>query len=206
MGNGRTRVYCAGPLFNEKEREEMQQIAGRLEACGFDTFLPQRDGLELTTCVDELVRQGFTPDRANRLMGQAIFALDVHQVLHVCDLLVANLNGRVPDEGTVSEAAMAWSRGVPVIGYKADSRSVFASQDNPLVAGLFGFRLCQSIDEIEQAVRTATDALDRRVAPADDFVGPGSEIWSALQRSRAVADVIDVIVKHESDMIGEPAG
>ena len=125
MQGHRGRVYCAGPLFNPKEREEMAALAGTLEEAGYETFLPQRDGLELTKCVAALVAKGLPPSSANRAMSEAIFALDVYQVLHGCDIVVANLNGRVPDEGTVSEAAIAWSRGKPVVGYKADTRSAF---------------------------------------------------------------------------------
>ncbi|OTP76147.1 Nucleoside 2-deoxyribosyltransferase [Caballeronia sordidicola] len=40
------RVYCAGPLFNARERAEMDSIASVLEQAGFSTFLPHRDGLE----------------------------------------------------------------------------------------------------------------------------------------------------------------
>lgn len=35
MNKHQARVYCSGPLFNEKEREEMQQIADALEKAGF---------------------------------------------------------------------------------------------------------------------------------------------------------------------------
>ena len=34
-------VYCAGPLFIEKQREEMNELAIALEGEGFGTFLPQ---------------------------------------------------------------------------------------------------------------------------------------------------------------------
>ena len=35
------RIYCAGPLFNEPEKEEMTGIAAQLESAGHETFLPQ---------------------------------------------------------------------------------------------------------------------------------------------------------------------
>ena len=41
-----SRVYCAGPLFNESERTEMAAIAQVLEKAGHTTFLPHRDGFE----------------------------------------------------------------------------------------------------------------------------------------------------------------
>lgn len=40
------KIYCAGPLFNDKEKEEMTEIAVALEESGFGVFLPHRDGFE----------------------------------------------------------------------------------------------------------------------------------------------------------------
>ena len=204
----RPRVYCAGPLFNEKEREEMQLIAEGLETAGYTTFLPQRDGLELTKCVAELVRAGFKADEAARLTSEAIFALDVYQVLHSCEALVANLNGRVPDEGTVSEASMAWSRGGTVVGYKADARTTFGGQDNPLVAGLFGFRLCETIEEIpgvvESSLRRSKQPADRKqireleISAHERF---GNQIWSALQEGPGMEGVIGVLLTHNPSAV-----
>ncbi len=101
------RVYCAGPLFNRKEREEMAELAECLEASGYETFLPQRDGIELVPCVAALVEAGMTKAKASEALSKAIFALDVYQVLVECEATVVNLNGTVPDEGAVSEAAIA---------------------------------------------------------------------------------------------------
>jgi hypothetical protein len=42
---------------------------------------------------------------------QAIFALDVYQVLVSCEGTVVNLNGRVPDEGPSSKARWRGQRG-----------------------------------------------------------------------------------------------
>lgn len=179
----------------------MKELATALENLGHSTFLPQRDGLELTHCVEKLVELNFSMDRANRLMSEAIFALDIYQVLEGCDIVLANLNGRVPDEGTVAEVAMAWSRGKTVIGYKSDSRTVFCGQDNPLVAGLFDFCLYRTIDEAAQAT---TDALSRTVPK--EFLREnreqeilsrcqlGSQIWKAISDGNGVESVIEVIV------------
>ncbi|MBN1344272.1 MAG: nucleoside 2-deoxyribosyltransferase [Phycisphaerae bacterium] len=202
MGRESTRVYCAGPLFNDKEREEMALIAAELEGAGYETFLPQRDGLELSRCVEDLVRKGLSPEEANSLMCRAIFALDVYQVLRGCDALVANLNGRVPDEGTVSEAAMAWSRGKAVVGYKADNRSTFGGQDNPLVTGLFDFRLCSRISEITPEVARALDTFQPpspqqvREEEISQHVQLGERMWTVLKDGRSVEKVLGVITEH----------
>ncbi|MBM9519121.1 hypothetical protein JWG39_04725 [Desulforhopalus vacuolatus] len=49
------KIYCAGPLFNNKEREEMQEIADGLEANDFDVFLPHRDGFEFANLSDQCI-------------------------------------------------------------------------------------------------------------------------------------------------------
>lgn len=205
MEGRRYRVYCAGPLFNEREREEMRLIADALSEAGYDTFLPQRDGLELTKCIEELKQNGFADDQATELMCQAIFALDVYQVLEGCHVVVANLNGRVPDEGTVSEAAIAWSRGKPVIGYKADSRTAFAGQDNPLVVGLFDFELCRSPQEVAAQVERKLrniDSFDRQRDEREEEIFAslqlGQAIWGELQSNRGIEGVVEVLSQHGS--------
>jgi nucleoside 2-deoxyribosyltransferase len=201
---GRLKVYCAGPLFNQKEQEEMLAIAKALEAAGHATFLPQRDGLELTKCVERLIGLGMDAQEAQLLMAEAIFSLDVYEVLHDCDLLVANLNGRVPDEGAVSEAAIAWSRGKPVVGYKADSRTAFGGQDNPLVTGLFRFRLAKSIEEVlagvgEEAARLRTaDVPGDREQEIEESLRLGKEISEILGTTRQVDAVVDTIRRFHS--------
>src|SRR5687767_8611165 len=97
----RTCVYCAGPLFNQSERDEMTAIADALCDAGYDVYLPHRDGMEFRLILEVLVERGWTPATAAHFLHAAIFALDVYQLAVECDALVWNLNGRVPDEGAV---------------------------------------------------------------------------------------------------------
>ena len=142
------RVYCAGPLFNEPERNEIQAIAEALEEAGLETFLPQRDGLELTNLVESA-----SSEEAVRAVKAAIFSLDVYKLLSWSDAVVANLNGRVPDEGTVVEAALAWHSGKALVLFKNDARSPLEGQDNPMLGGLTGFRIVTTIHEIPAALK-----------------------------------------------------
>ena len=80
-------------------------------------------------------------------MHRAIFALDAYQVVVGCGSLVCNINGRVPDEGAVAEASMAWTLGKPVVLYKQDIRTAVSGRDNPLVAGLAEFAVAAEFDE-----------------------------------------------------------
>lgn len=149
------RIYCAGPLFNSSERAEMEILAETLELAGFKTFLPHRDGFLYGAIVPDLVKAGYALEVAQWMARQAIFALDVYQVLVSCDGTVVNLNGRVPDEGAVVEGAMAWTVGKAVVLFKDDARSKIDGLDNPLVAGLVGFRLVSHNEDLPRAVTRA---------------------------------------------------
>lgn len=141
------KIYCAGPLFNNKEREEMQDIADVLEADGFDVFLPHRDGFEfanLSAAIEEFTQ---SKSATNLLLQKAIFTLDVYQVLS-SDGLILNMNGRVPDEGAMVEAGIAWNAGKKIVIYKNDSRSLINGEDNPLLIGLSDFTTISDISNI----------------------------------------------------------
>lgn len=148
------RVYCAGPLFNPPEREEMSAIAAILEAAGHDTFLPQRDGFELGDVARLLVDRGVPPDEATDVVHRSIFALDAYHLL-ASDVIVANLNGRVPDEGTAVEAAIAWHAGKALVLYKNDVRSPFAGHDNPMITCLTNLQVTTRVQDLAEAVETA---------------------------------------------------
>lgn len=101
----RLKVYCAGPLFNPPEQEEMARIAQVIEDAGHETFLPQRDGLEFAHLVPALIAKGMSPQEASHAMERAVFNLDVYRVLGWSDIVVANLNGRVPEYPPVFKPA-----------------------------------------------------------------------------------------------------
>ena len=193
-------VYCAGPLFTQKEKEEMNELASALEEAGFKTFLPHRDGLELTTCSQNLIEKGLDAEHVKDLVARAIFALDVYKVVVDCDAIVVNLNGRVPDEGAISEAALAWCANKIVIGYKADTRSVLMGKDNPLVSGLFDFKLCDSIPKTVNGVQNAfkekpseKERVEERGIQLRQSLDLGSQIWDALREPNGIDRVADIL-------------
>lgn len=44
--NPMNKIYYAGPLFNDAERDFNIKLVHKLEKEGFEVFLPQRDGVE----------------------------------------------------------------------------------------------------------------------------------------------------------------
>ncbi|WGS52148.1 nucleoside 2-deoxyribosyltransferase [Paraburkholderia sp. D15] len=174
------RVYCAGPLFNAAERAEMDSIAHTLEAAGFATFLPHRDGLEFARLKPELEKLGASVDEAAHILDRAIFSLDTHQLLERCDAVVVNLNGRVADEGTVVEASLAWHAGKPLVLFKADARSMLSGSDNPMLSGLGDFHVIDRIAALPQAVRASID--EDRAGRVAHTLATGARIASLRER------------------------
>jgi nucleoside 2-deoxyribosyltransferase len=191
----RLRVYCAGPLFNQAERSEMTAMADLLVAAGFDVYLPHRDGMEFRLVLDVLVARGWDRAQAAQFLHEAIFSLDVYQVVEGCDALVWNLNGRTPDEGAVSEAAIAWTLGKPMVAYQDDARSLIAGRINPLLAGLVRFETVASLAEIVPALQTKLAVqpvpdLAMRTLPVElqHTCQSGATLWQAMQQMEAYCE------------------
>lgn len=155
-------VYIASPLFNPKEREENSEIDEALRKEGFETFLPQRDGflyVELVKTLEE--KKECKREDAEKIALSIITHLDIYEVCEGSDALVLNMNGRVPDEGAVSEAAMAFAVGHPVVIYKNDARSLVGGRDNPLVTGLGGCEVVNTIEGIPAALKKLEEKRER---------------------------------------------
>jgi nucleoside 2-deoxyribosyltransferase len=129
----RPPVYLSGPLFSPAEVLEMQSMASALHN-GPD-FLPHRDGAErfVMNQVDSPAANLWFLSPVRQRINRAIFDLDIYQIAQRCGVLVANMNGRVPDDGMVVETAVALALGVPVLLYVNDPD---AARRSPLVAAL----------------------------------------------------------------------
>lgn len=126
-------VYFAAPLFSESEKRFNKGLTQEIEALGLSVFLPQRDGLEFAA-----VKNLSSKEKARR-----IYNLDVRKVEEV-NVITAVLDGRVPDEGVVTEVAMAseyrklTETRKTILGLKTDTRTLLPGADlNPLIAGNF---------------------------------------------------------------------
>jgi len=181
------RIYCAGPLFNASERAEMEMLADTLEQAAFKTFLPHRDGFLFAAILPAIMQGGYPQDIAQWLAQQAIFALDVYQVLVGCDAVLVNLNGRVPDEGAVCEGAVAWMAGKAVVLFKDDARSLTAGLDNPLLAGLAAFRPVTQLDKVAEAMDRALRACGGAGVPTEMLPVP---VRQAVTRGHSLAEAI----------------
>lgn len=104
-------AYIAGPLFDEGERWFIEKVDALVGARGFDTFLPHRDNPPKTA---DNVREIFLNDKGG---------------IDRCDVVVANLNGIMTDDGTAWEMGYAYANGKHIIGLFTDWRARFPAPD-----------------------------------------------------------------------------
>lgn len=132
----RPYVYVAGPLFDEGERWFIEEVDRLIRNKGFDTFLPHRDNPPKTS---DNVRQIYENDRAG---------------IDRCQVLVANLNGIMTDDGTAWEMGYAFAKGKHIIGLFTDWRARFPNSNEVvnLMMQCSMDRLVRSLEELEDAL------------------------------------------------------
>ena len=135
---GRTAYYAAG-LFNEAERTFNLKVKAMLDELGLDTWFPQEDAGFLEDYMD----QGMTLDQARH----HIFTQNLEAV-EAADILIFNLDGRVPDEGACIEAGVAYGRDKKLIGIQTDFRAVEPGGNNLMIDGVLGYQIASSIEEL----------------------------------------------------------
>jgi len=118
------------------------------------------------------------------MIDRAIFALDVYQIVVRCDSFVLNLNGRVPDEGAVAEAGIAYAAGKPVVLYKNDYRTTFDGRDNSMITGLSVLDPVRNRKQLPSALLEAEMIRGPATPEIPDHlrsvVNKGDRIWRAL--------------------------
>ena len=124
------RAYVAGPLFDEGERWWIERVDALVAEAGFVTFLPHRDN----------------PDK-NEATVRLIFEND-KRAIDECDVVVANLNGVLTDDGTAWELGYAYARGKFIIGLHTDWRKRFEHEVVNLMMECSLDRLTRSLDEL----------------------------------------------------------
>ena len=178
------RIYCSGPLFCAEEVGGMSAIAKVLEDAGFQTFLPHRDGLE-----PYVMRFGnssllSTISVIRSRVDYAIFSLDVYELIERCNAVVCNLNGRVPDEGMIVEAALAYAAGKPLVLFKDDARAPFGGYDNSMLTSLAHGKIVKNLKELPAALRKEMSHKIDSVPLSGDLkkaISYGKRISSAME-------------------------
>ncbi|HUC06219.1 MAG TPA: hypothetical protein VL961_12515 [Acidimicrobiales bacterium] len=133
-------VYVAGPMFSVADLQEQLNVATTLENAGYTTYLPQRDGIEVAAVMADVnANLNLKPDEIADVftfVRKIVFALDIYQLINRCGAVVFNMDGRVPDDGSVSETASGFVAGKPIVILKTTPITMLGGYDNPMVSGL----------------------------------------------------------------------
>lgn len=98
------KVYIAGKLGSQSEKEFLEKIAKVCEDLGFEIFLPHRD-VGLAETIDDV---------------EKIFKGDIEEGFKDINLVVASLEGLHVGAGTAWELGYAYAKNIPCIGIKTD--------------------------------------------------------------------------------------
>ena len=119
------RIYFAGPMFSQGEKDYNLKLTHVLEEYGYEVFLPQRDGIEAA------LLEGLTMEE----MVAMIFAKDESEI-RKADIVFFLVDGRVPDEGACVELGLAYAYNKRCYGFMTDTRSLELGLElNPLISG-----------------------------------------------------------------------
>ena len=162
----------------------MTAIADLLTETGYSVYLPHRDGMEFRLVLEILVERNWDTPTAAQFLHEAIFSLDVYQLVVECEAMVWNLNGRTPDEGAVSEAAMTWMLGKPLIAYQDDVRSLIQGRMNPLLVGMVNFESVDQIELIPNAL--SVSIMNHELRPAVSLTALPVKVQKAVQAGQVL--------------------
>ena len=130
------KVYIAGKLCTDEEREFLEQVDKLCKKLGFETFLPHRD-VGIAESMKDVDR---------------VFKGDVIKGFRNIDLIIANLNGLHVGAGTSWELGYAYAKKIPAVGIKTDENPEKAL--DYLSAILLGsMKIVSSLEELEKELR-----------------------------------------------------
>jgi nucleoside 2-deoxyribosyltransferase len=184
----RYRIYCSGPLFCAEEIGGMSAIAKVLEDAGFQTFLPHRDGMEGYVLRFSSSSFPSTVSGIRTRIDYAIFSLDVYELIERCSAVVCNLNGRVPDEGMIVEAALAYAACKPLVLFKDDLRAPFGGYDNSMLTSLVHGIIVDKITDLPVA-------LMNMISRKTDSVPLSSDLKKAISNGKRISSILESLPK-----------
>lgn len=130
------KVYIAGKIWTESEREMLEKIDLLCKSLNLQTFLPHRD-------------VGFAESVKD---AKKIFDGDITEGFKGISLIIASLDGLHVGAGTAWELGYAYAKGIPAIGIKTDEsvEDSFEYLSSILIASM---PIVSSMDELKEKIK-----------------------------------------------------
>jgi hypothetical protein len=182
-------------MFSVGDKAEQSALAKALDDAGFESHLPQANGIEVADVMSLLndhslhgvtMLEPFVLDRCTAWVTRSVVCLDVYQAVEGCQYTVLNIDGRVPDEGSLVEATLAWYAGHKVFPYKTTTISELGGNNNPMIGVISGWAGVSSRPaEVVDAVKAAVAA--GAAPPA--VTAPPSNVKQLIEVGRVISDI-----------------
>jgi len=130
------KVYVAGKIGTDEEKELVEKVAKICEEAGFDTFLPHRD-VGIANSLDDV---------------EKIFEGDIKKGMENIDLIVAVLDGLHVGAGTAWELGYAYAKGIPAIGIKTDEPAENALEYLSAIL-ISSMEIVDSVDKLKEKLK-----------------------------------------------------
>jgi nucleoside 2-deoxyribosyltransferase len=197
-------VYISGPMFSVADLSQQKLIWQTLKDAGMKMYLPQEDGIEVGPLMAHIGEpgNGVPPDvlfEAVLFVRQIVCAMDNYQLISRCNSLVFNMDGRVPDEGSVAETAAGWASGQAIVIYKTTPITMLGGTDNPMVSGLaLTWQTVNKVTLLPQAILDTAQLIATmgatRFTPGTQcaaVIKLGNLVWDTMPTIRGIIGSID---------------
>jgi len=130
------KVYIAGKIWTESEKEMLSKIDDLCKKLGLETFLPHRDA-------------GFAENVGD---AERIFDADITEGFKDVELVIASLDGLHVGAGTAWELGYAYAKGIPAIAIKTDEspEEGFEYLSSILISSM---PIVNSFEELEKKIK-----------------------------------------------------
>jgi hypothetical protein len=122
---------------------------------------------------------------------KAIYAWDMYNVIEGCQALVFNMNGIVPDGGSIVEAASAYTAGKPLVIYKNTPVSAFGGWDNPMISGLcYTWKYVDDVNDIPKAIEKIMNKIEPSPYTRENIP---PRVQAVLAVGKEVGDLLEIL-------------
>ncbi|MCY6484105.1 nucleoside 2-deoxyribosyltransferase domain-containing protein [Clostridium aestuarii] len=139
------KLYFAGPLFCNAEKEFNKKLTKQIEKLGYEVFLPQGDGA--------IIDKEPYINMSNSEKAKVIFEIDKKEMFK-SDIFLFVLDGRIPDEGACVALGMVYmhknliNKNRILIGLQTDKRAAYLySKLNPMIEASMDY-IVESVPEL----------------------------------------------------------